>query len=933
MVTTVAMAEVRRRLRAFAHTFKDATREKQQAAVFWTRFYDCYGIRAESATIFEEQVQKLSGATGYIDSFIPGLLIVEHKSEGENLDVAYDQAVTYFIALPEAERPRYIITSDFQRFQLYDLLTRKHVRCSLADLPNKAQWFKFLLEQGEAEIEEEQPINRKAAYAVSGLHEALLRARFIGRDLEVFLTRLLFCMFADDTGIWGDNHLFRRLVERTADDGSTLGPRLATLFDVLDTPIESRQRTLDEELLAFPYVNGQLFSARAHSIPAFDYELRKRLVDCAILDWAKISPAIFGAMFQGVLEAHSPDAKRQATRRELGAHYTSERNILRVINPLFMQDLWGEFEGARRSKKRLQELHDKLANLKFLDPACGCGNFLVIAYRELRRLEMEVAAELFDVKSKWLEMIDVAKVCRVSVDQFFGIEIDEAAVHIARVALYITDHQLNLEAAQRLGNTRATVPLIHTPHIHCGNALHADWNAVLPAAECSYVISNPPFVGKQHQSLQQKADLKKVAANVKGYGLLDYVAGWYFKAAEYIDGTAIEVALVSTNSIAQGEQVALLWEGLRRYRLTINFAHRTFRWSNEGKGVAAVHCVIVGFSQVVRAKKYLFVYDTSIDADATRFEVARINPYLVDANWIVLEHRRTPLCRVPAMTFGSMANDGGHLLLTADERNDLIRDCPSAETLIRPFVGASEFINNGERYCLWLKNVSPALLRSLAPVYRRIEGVRRYRLESNREMTRRLASTAALFGEDRQPDVDYLIVPRHSSEGRNYIPIAFADKRVVCGDANMLVASESKYVFALLNSSMHMAWVRTVCGRIKSDYRYSAQIVYNNFVWPEQVTTAQVNAVEASGQGILDARARYGGSSLADLYDPLTMPADLLKAHETNDKAVDRAYGYKGGNDDASRAAFLFKLYEQAASLLPSMSAPGKRRGAKLGRG
>lgn len=920
----LTLAEVKKRLSAFSRTFKNAENEQREASIFWTRFYECYGIRAEEATIYEQAVRKLDGGRGRIDSFIPGLLIVEHKSKGKSLSRAYDQASDYFLGLPELERPRYIITSDFSRIRLYDLAKKQEHECTLQELSSKAGWFKFLLGDAEVEITEETPINRDAAYQVSKIHEALLRANFKGRDLEVFMTRLLFCMFADDTGVFGENNLLRKLIGNTREDGVDLGSKLTELFDVFDQVEADRQTTLDGTLAAFPYVNGSLFRERTR-IPSFDSNLRQLLIDCAKLDWSNISPAIFGAMFQGVLEEHEPDSKRQATRRELGAHYTSERNILRVINPLFMDDLRAEFVRAKRSKPKLQTLYDKLPKLNFFDPACGCGNFLVIAYREVRRLEFEVIAELFNFEHG-RGLLDVSTLCRVQLTQFYGIEIDEAASHIARVALYITDHQLNTEAAERFGNTRATVPLTHTPNIICDNAVRKDWNEVLPASGCSYIISNPPFYGKQQQTESQKIDLESVAGYVKGFGLLDYVTCWYFKAASYMQKTKIEAAFVSTSSITQGEQVGVLWSGLARYNLTINFAHRAFKWSNEGKANAAVHCVIIGFSQHDRGKYRLFDYPNGIASEPVELSPKTINAYLVDALWILLDSRKMNLCNVPSIVFGSMANDKGHLFLNADEKNYLINQCPQAEKYVRKFLGADELLNSEERYCLWLKGVSPSELRSCPLIYKRLEDVKKCRLSSNRETTRKLAATPHLFGEIRQPSSPYIIIPRHSSETRAFIPIVFADESIICGDANMLISSSSLYVFGVLNSCMHMAWTRTVCGRLESRYRYSAGIVYNNFVWPKEVTDSQRTAVEKTAQAILDARAKYPASSLADLYDPLTMPVELVKAHQANDKAVDIAYGYKGAGDDASRAAFLFNLYEEATSLLPKIAPKRKAK-------
>lgn len=635
-------------------------------------------------------------------------------------------------------------------------------------------------------------------------------------------------------------------------------------------------------------------------------------------------------MFQGVLEEHAPDAKRQATRRELGAHYTSERNILRVIDPLFMDDLRAELESARRSKAKLQALYDKLPTITCFDPACGCGNFLVIAYRELRRLEIEVIDELFNFKHG-KGLLDIETLCRVEVSQFYGIEIDEAAAHIARVALYITDHQLNLEAAARFGNTRATVPLIHTPHIVCANALRTDWTTVLPANRCSYIISNPPFVGKQYQTDEQKADLELVAGNVKNSGLLDFVTCWYFKAARYIDGTNTHVSLVSTNSITQGEQVGVLWGGLAKYQLTINFAHRTFKWANEGKANAAVHCVIIGFAQSSTQSKYLFNYANGIDKEPVRQTVKQINAYLVDAGWNLIPNRTNPISSVKALAFGSMPNDGGYLLLDTDAKKALLKDCQAAKPYVRRLIGSEEFINNIERWCLWLVDVEPSVLRSMPEVLERVNSVKKKRLESPRAATKKLAATPALFGEIRQPKSNYLAYPEVSSGGRLYVPIGFVSKNVIATNKIYTFEDATLYDFGVMNSSQHMAWMRTVGGRLKSDYQYSAGIVYNNYVWPDNVTEMQVKAIEKAAQGILDARAKFPDSSLADLYDPLTMPVELMKAHEANDRAVDRAYGYKGGNDDASRVAFLFKLYEVLTSLLGNTAKTTKRGVANKG--
>jgi hypothetical protein len=923
--------EIRKRLSAFSKQQQGATNERAQAQTFWLRFYECFGIRAESAQMYEHSVKKLGGAQGFIDSFIPGKLIVEHKSAGKDLDAAFDQAGEYFLALPEVERPRYIITSDFARIRLYDLQSGdSYLQCKLADLSKKADWFMFLVEGDIADIVEESEADRKAAYAIGALHEALLQANFKGRDLEIFLTRLLFCLFADDTGIFGENNIFRRLMESTRPDGSDVGRVLAELFQVLDTTEPDRQKNLDEALARFAYINGKLFADPAR-IPSFNSSLREQLITCAILDWSNISPAIFGAMFQGVLETHDATdstATRKASRRELGAHYTSERNILRVINPLCMNDLRNELNKA--ATKDLAAFYDKLPTLTFFDPACGCGNFLVIAFRELRQLEMDAIDRMNDAKLTKAGkggLLDVSTLCRVRVSQFYGIEIDESAAHIARVAMWITDHQLNLEAADRFGTTRPSVPLIDSATIACGNALRLNWRDVLPPAQCSYVLGNPPFVGYSYQAAEQKADMAMVFGNLKGAGVLDYVTCWYAKAAEYIAAASdeIKIAFVSTNSITQGEQVAVLWSYLFSQGIRIRFAHRTFQWSNEGKGVAAVHCVIVGFGLSEPKQRKIFDYGDDIKGEPTTLVARNINPYLVDAPTVFIDKRRTPICDAPEMTKGSQPTDGGNLLMSYAEKLELLQVEPHAEKWIRPFLGAEEFINNIPRWCLWLKSIAPAELRAMPHVMRRVEAVKAMRLESTKAATIELASTPTLFGEDRQTDQPYLLVPSVSSENRKFIPIGYLQPEVIASNLVFMLPNATPYHFGILSSTMHNAWMRTTCGRLKSDYRYSNTIVYNNFPWCEP-TDKHHAAIEAAAQGILNARALYPESSLADLYDPTAMPPELTKAHATLDKAVDAAYQYKAGRDDAARVAFLFERYQQLTSLLPAVTAKKTRK-------
>lgn len=924
MAERLSSTEVRKRLQQFSKQFRNAENEQREATMFWAGFYNCFGISAAEATVFEQQVRKLDGNRGRIDSFIPGLLIVEHKSRGGDLEAAYEQAEEYFIALKSEERPKYIITSDFARIVIYDLETKQRNETSIEDLSKNAGWFKFLVEGKQEAIIEEREIDRSAAYTISKLHEALLRINFKGRDLEVFLTRLLFCLFADDTGIFNENGQFRRIKESTKEDGSDIGQHIGELFDVLNTAEEDRLITLDDKFKSFPFISGNLFAERTR-IPVFDSNLRSLLISCAVLDWSGISPAIFGAMFQGVLEEHNTTERKQATRRELGVHYTSERNILRVINPLFLEDLREEFEASKRTKNktRLKVLYDKLPTQNYFDPACGCGNFLVIAYRELRKLENDVIAELFDF-DKMRGLLDVSTLCRVKLHQFYGIEIDEAAAHIARVALYITDHQMNVLSAERFGYSRPTIPLKDNPQIRIANALRIDWEILLPASQCSYIFGNPPFIGKQNQTQNQKEDMELVFDKVKNYSLLDYVSCWYLKAARYILDYKIDVAFVSTNSIVQGEQVSVLWSELRKLGIHINFCYRTFKWSNEGKGNAAVHCVIVGFSKNDKKNKFIYNYPDGIDKEPVKIDAKSINPYLVDAPFILLESRRSPICKVKEIVFGNMPNDGGFLFLTKEERKVILDKFPDANELIKPFLGADEFINNLERWCIWLADIEVSKWRNITPIYERVEKVKKSRLESTREATNKLAKTPYLFGEIRQKKGDFILIPRHSSENREFIPIGFFDEKTICGDANLMIPSASLYDFSILTSKMNMAWVRAVCGRLESRYRYSNTIVYNNYPWPLDVDEEIISRCNASATLIINARLAHPDSNLATLYDSVSMPLDLLKAHETNDKAVDKAYSYKGKDDDASRVAFLFKLYEEQTSLLPSTNVKKK---------
>lgn len=912
--------EIRDRAVAFVREWAEESSEDAEAKSFWDGFFRVFGLERRRVAQFEAPVHLVrnSGrtATGYVDLFWKGRLIVEHKSRGRDLARAYEQAVDYFEGLAERDLPRYVLVSDFARFRLDDLDTGERWEFPLRELPKNLRLFAFIAGYEARPVRPQDPVNLRAAERMGKLHDRLKASGYEGHELEVLLVRLLFCLFADDTGIFQPVQSFREWVEnRTSEDGSDLGAKLTQFFQVLNTPVEKRQRALDEELAAFPYVNGRLFEERL-SIPEFDSAMRTALLDAAGLDWSRISPAIFGALFQSIMDAKA--------RRNLGAHYTSEENILKLIEPLFLDELKSELAAAKGNANKLFELQKKLRRLTFLDPACGCGNFLVVAYRELREIELEILRQV--EKNRRL---DIFHSVQVNVDQFFGIEIEEFPAQIAQVALWLTDHQMNQKVSAEFGLYFARLPLTTSPTIVNGNALRLDWEEIVPKTRLTHILGNPPFVGKKARKPEQNEDLKWAFGTEKYPGVLDYVTGWYAKVAGLIPGTPIRAAFVSTSSITQGEQPAFFWPILLRGRITLDFAHRTFRWSNEARGPAAVHCVILGFhSGAPSGRRTIFDYE-DVDGDPHAIPASNINPYLLDAADIALLPRSTPVSAAPAISFGSMPNDDGRLLLSDEEMTVLVAAEPEARQLIRPFIGADEFLYGVRRWCIWLVNARPEAIRSLPRVAARVEAVRAYRAGSKRPATRKLADFPGIFGEIRQPSTDYILIPRHSSEERRYIPLVFESSGVICGDSNMMIPGATMFDFGVLHSAMHMGWVRTVGGRLESRYRYSARIVYNNFPWPHSPTKKQKDGIEAAARGVLEVRGRFPGSTLASLYDPLTMPPALVKAHQKLDKAVDSAYGYRGKPTDAERVAFLFELYQRLTSLFDAGKLVTERLGSK----
>ncbi|MDO9271513.1 MAG: class I SAM-dependent DNA methyltransferase [Rugosibacter sp.] len=907
--------EIRSRALTFSKHWADAANEDAQAKPFLIAFFEVFGITDKRFASFEHAAKKYDGSRGYVDAFWPGILLVEMKSRGKNLERAYSQAMDYFPGIKERDLPRYVLVCDFGRFRLHDLKEGSTSEFALADFYKNVRLFGFIAGYQTQVIKPQDPINIRAAEHMGRLHDKMKAVGYVGRPLEIYLVRLLFCLFAEDTGICEKRQFQDYLEQRTAEDGADLADRIATLFHILNTPTDKRLSNLDEQLAAFPYINGKLFE---ETLPpaGFDAAMREALLDLCGLDWSLISPAIFGSLFQSIMD--------DTARRNLGAHYTSEENIQKLIKPLFLDELRAEFEKIKKNRNKLFDFHKKLRTLRFFDPACGCGNFLAITYRELRLLELDV---LRAAHIDGQQMLDIHQLVAVDVDQFYGIEIEEFPAQIAQVALWLVDHQMNIKVSEEFGSYFVRIPLKHAATIVHGNALQLDWNAVLPAPTCAYVLGNPPFVGAKYMNDAQRADTRAVFAGIDNAGLLDFVAAWYVKAARYMAAhPAIRAAFVSTNSITQGEQVGALWGWLLAQGVKIHFAHRTFSWSNEARGKAAVHCVIIGFGLQDVAEKTIFEY-ADIRGEAHAIKAANINPYLVDAADVLADGRMSPLCNVPVIANGSIPADGGHLILEAEERDELLAAEPQAAAWIRPYLGADGFINDHMRYCLWLVDCPPQTLRGMPAVLARVEGVRRMREASAKAATREKASIPTRFTENRQPlSGRYLALPRTSSENRRYIPIGYLDHHIVAANDLQLIPDASLYDFGIVGSAIHMAWMRITSGRLKSDIRYSVKYTYNTFPWPEP-TDKQRAAIAAAAQAVLDARAAHPNATLADLYDPLTMPPDLLRAHQTLDRAVDAAYAYKDAPTDAARVAFLFARYQALTSLLPAPAAKSRRSG------
>lgn len=923
------MTDTEHRLAAkqFAADWQGRGDEKQETQTFWLALLQkVYGVTEPDKFIsFEKTVNVDNVKTGksntkFIDGYIGATrVLIEQKgakidlNKGElqsdgSLLSPYQQARRYGGYLPVNQQPRWIVVCNFKEFRIHDM---NHPNDTpeillLSDLEKEYARLNFLVNTGDENIRKEMEISLQAGELVGVLYDALLKqyaepeSEQTLKSLNALCVRLVFCLYAEDSGIFGKRNMFHDYLQaHRAEDRRAL----INLFRVLDQKEDERGRYLDDDLAAFPYVNGGLFANEDIEIPRLGDEIIDLLLSRASedFDWSAISPTIFGAVFESTLNPQ--------TRRSGGMHYTSIENIHKVIDPLFLDALKTELNDIksisvkRNRDAKLRSFQARLASLTFLDPACGSGNFLTETYLSLRRLENEVLSLLYEGQI----VMDMNDPIQVSISQFYGIEINDFAVTVAKTALWIAESQMMKETEDVVRMSLDFLPLKTNAHIVEGNALQMDWEDVVSKMQLNYIMGNPPFIGYTYQSTEQKADLQNTMAGIGKN--IDYVSGWYFKAAQLMQSTAIRTAFVSTNSITQGEQVAGVWKPMFEcLGIHIDFAHRTFRWDSEANLKAHVHCVIVGFSvQMNPAEKLLF---TSKQVQ----HVQNISPYLIDAPTLFIESRNKPLCNVPEICKGSQPTDGGNLIVTEEDYNGFMKQAPASAKYIRRFLGADEFLNGKNRYCLWLDGISPKELQGMPLVLERVQLVRDFRLSSKKAATRKQADTPTLFTENRQPSEDFIAIPEVSSGTRRYIPMGFLHPDTICSNKLQILPGASIYHFGVLMSNVHMAWMRTVCGRLKSDYDYSAKIVYNNFPWPVP-TEKQKAKIEQSAQAILDARALYPDCSLAVLYNEVTMPPELRKAHQVNDRAVMEAYGFWGKfNSESACVAELMKMYQQLAS-------------------
>lgn len=903
--------DIRAAANRFVADWRGESRERAEKDTFWNEFFAIFGVSRRRVAVFEQLAGRAStGRHGFMDCFWPGHIAVEHKSLGEDLDAAMDQLLDYLPSLPEGELPRLAVVCDFARFKVHNFDTRSTIDFTLEALNQHLERFAFIAGyDGRASQEPEEDVNLKATGLLADLHDALEASGYTGHPLRVFLVRLLFVLFADDTGVW-ERGLFHDYVAlKTSVDGRDLGPAMVYLFEVLDTPTGKRPTTLDEDLQGFTYVNGGLFGETLRA-PACDRSMRDSLLAASKFDWSKISPAIFGSLFQNVMEP--------AERRNLGAHYTTEQNILRTIEPLFLDGLRADLAAAD-SLPKLRAFRDRLATLTFFDPACGCGNFLVIAYREIRALERDCLLRIRAAESgararraagEGQLSLEATLESKVGVGQFYGIEIEEFPARIAETAMHLMDHQANMELSAAFGEYYARFPIEETAHIWADkNALRENWADLLPPQSCTYLFGNPPFVGRQHRTEEQTAD-QRLAMGENYNGYLDYVTAWYSLASRYMKGTNVKAAFVSTNSIVQGEQVGPLWQPLLDAGIEIDFAHRTFAWTSEARGRAAVHVVIIGFSRRMGGKSKAIYDYLTLRGEPERKPAKNINAYLADAADVIVTPEAQPLVAgIPRAAQGSKPTDGGGLLVQPEDVA-AVRADPIAAKYLRFAMGARQLLHNEDRWCLWLYGADPSDLRRSPILQERLRKVKAVREESHNARTRSLARTPSAFDVNAQPTTEYICMPRHSSENRRLVPMAYLKPDVIVMDSAMSVAGADRWLFGILQSAMFDAWIRAVAGRLKSDMRIAPDLVYNTFPFPER-EGAYTQRIEAAAQGVIDERARFPNSSLADLYDVTATPAALVQAHDALDRVVDSAIAgpRRRLSSLADRQAVLFDRY------------------------
>ncbi|GGM01014.1 class I SAM-dependent DNA methyltransferase [Glutamicibacter protophormiae] len=887
MAKTLSLNEIRQRCVQLVIDWRDEPgEEKQQAQSFVRHLLSAYGITGNKAALYEKRAKRTStGRQGYIDALIPGLCVIEMKSRGKDLAQAEIQALDYIDDLAEIETPRWIITSDFFTFRILDLHAtdgEDATEFTLEELPAKMEHLAFLAgyQQREFGSKEQELASIKAAQLMAGLYEELEGSGYDDHEASVFLVRTLFALYADDSGVWERDLFYEYLETRTSPDGSDLGGQLTMLYQALNKRPEHRQRNLDEMIQRFPYVNGGIF-AEPLSIPAFDSGMRDKLLRACAFNWSDISPAIFGSLFQAV--------KDKKARRELGEHYTTETNILKTIGPLFLDQIKEQFAANAHNVSGLNKLRKTMGEMRFLDPACGCGNFLVVAYREMRTLDLQILQRLQELGDHTATAFFVKEDLPVRAEHFFGIEIEEWPARIATTALHLVDHQANQAMELALGMAPEPLPLGTVETIYVGNALRTDWLQIVPRSEQTIIMGNPPFLGHASRTEEQARELRDVWER-EDIGRLDYVTGWYKKAIDFFGMmTKGRFAFVSTNSITQGEPVPALFGPIFAKGWRIRFAHQTFTWTSEAPGAAAVHCVIVGFDRNEKTAPQLFTYET-VRSHAVAVPARNINGYLLDAPSVFVEQRRTILAAdLPPAVFGSMPRDGGHLLVGVEEIDEVRQD-PFAAKYLRKFVQAKELIRNEDRWCLWMTDLDPSDVSKSPILKERLEAVAKFRSESKAASTREMASTPYLFGQRSQPNVDYVCIPRHFSETRHFATVSHFGPEVICGDANFKAEDPDGFLFGVISSSMFLAWQKAVGGRIKSDLRFSNTLVWNTFPLPK-LSEPQKQSIIDAGQQILAARALHPDRSLAEHYNPLAMSPEILKAHARLDRAVDKVFG------------------------------------------